>query len=1143
MASLGFAQWATGVRNRMANDPGRADFKDQVQCHGHLFLHEYLDDVLNAPRPENVIEFAKTPGRNKTASKRTRAANASAQKVKPIMPLSFSGEPVDKENISAPTPAAKQPQPKGNSRFQNALFTARETPIEDASHTRDSISRATFSRPGVPVFSPAAPTPARAPLDDPLSPFRDAESPEQAPPPVQQPQEKTITAQQLFTDKLIIQPSSPVAEPVEEPSPAVPPGLSLTSALTANTLAGSESQPTEADLSVIQEDDEGNSIAAFEDARSEFSRPATAHELEDDDEEVDITEIADKPPVLAAPVVQQEAPVVQTVKAASSPTAKAASVPVPVKAVSSPIERPVTPVQRLPSPPASEDTPPPSSKQGSPMKAAEPAPEPEPVKPATATAVLDVPPVSAPEPEPEPAPIAAPVITPVSTTSQPTPPPDPTPVVASAPPVASRNDSQNQTQPAQVQPQPAQVRPANPPRGLGGAFTGPSLKDLRREPSVSGATHREMRQSSWRKKPDSAAPNSVPAAPAEEPNRLKRKSSVLTKPGTSKHQRKHSSSSSHSLSSSDNEPTEMQVPIKDEDSTGGSGWGSGGSMLDDLRSRLARLEKSTSGKTPAANRTWGGSVASGSGTTPVLDSVGLPNIGGGDERRMSISDLGILPAPLGNKTLSTQDDDAVINPLALSTDAQESQRAANESILSNRTTTPENSPPPVRRVLPAPPVFAVPVEPAAPVTTKVSSDAVRAAAKAEAAKFFAGTKLAPAPSASRTETQSTVVTQMENVFDIQSQAQSQWSQSTTQTQSVLGTDAGDLIDLDELDVDADGEAEADEEAEEDTKASDGGSSLASSTTQTRSMAKKGPVKSIQLAAAAAKKAAEEQDRKMSRMKDMEERRQAAALRKAEEDKAKSSELEKKRKEREELAASKSVKPVVKKAQEDPNKKRKVEAEKKPAETKKPMGSTVFKDTAATKSRIAKPTPGPSASTSQAPQLKSAMKSTTNPFAPPPSSTKTLKHAGSSSSLKSTSGTIGKKAKASISDAPGQALQAQMHARVQAQLKAAQKEPEIQSENIELPDINSEYSDSDDEDRDKDFPDWAQSDELMQALKDQESYNPAAIFGPIPPLKMGDLFKTGHSRFRKRTSSANWAGTDGITIEEEIEYARRMGYKN
>ncbi|QRV76752.1 inner centromere protein-related protein pic1 [Ceratobasidium sp. AG-Ba] len=1108
MASLGFAQWATGVRNRMANDPGRADFKDQVQCHGHLFLHEYLDDILNAPRPENVIEFAKTPGRNKTASKRTRATNASAQKVKPVMPISFPSDPVDKENISEPTPKT---QSKGTSRFQHALFTAREATTEDAPHTRDSISRATFSRPGVPVFSPVAPTPTRAPLDDPTSPFRDADHPETASV-SQQPQEKTIIPQQLFTTKLVIQPSSPVAPAAEEPS------LAVDSVQVSETtgLAAPESQQAEVDLSIIQEDDEGHSIAAYEDAREDFTRPTSMV----NEEEVDIT---DEPRVPEASAGAQ--PPISKV-ASSPPVATASSTVLPAKAVSSPAARPATPVQRLPSPPASEDTPAPTPKPGSPIKVVEPQPVPEPqfVEPVEVEQSASAPASeSILAPEPEPVTVPAPVPT---STSQPTPPPEPTPA-AQAPAVVPRSNSQVQ---------PAQARPANPPRALGGGFSGPSLKELRREPSVSGATHRELRQSSWRKKPDSVAPaataTSVPAAPAEEANRLKRKSSVLTKPGTSKHQRKHSSSSSHSFSSSDNEQTELQVPIKDEDSTGGSSWNSGGSALDDLRSRLARLEKSTSGKTPAASRIW---------TTPLTDTVELPS----DERRMSLSDLGPPKKPsLDNKPAEgeTQDEDEVLNPLSLSTDAL----VANDSILSHRTTTPDNSPPPVRRVLPAPPVFAIPAELPAPViapTKTSSSDAVRAAAKADAARFFAGAKLAPAQS--KTETQSTAVTEIDSVFESQGQSQSQWTQSTaTSMFSAEGADLADVDDELDVEVDIDGDGEADEEAEDDTKASDRTSSRASSATQTRSAAKKGPVKSIQLAAAAAKKAAEEQDRKMTRMREMEERRQAAALRKTEEEKAKSNELEKKRKEREELAASKSVKPVVKKAQEDPNKKRKVEAEKKTTEAaKKPMATSVFKETAATKSRIAKPTPGPStsASTSQ-PQLKSAMKSTTNPFAPPPSATKTIKHVGSSSSLKSGSA-IGKKAKASISDAPGQALQAQMQARVQAQIKAAQKEPEIQSENIELPDINSEYSDSDDEDRGKDFPDWVQSPELMRALKDQETFNPDAIFGPIQPLKMGDLFKTGHSRFRKRTSSANWAGTDGITLEEEIEYARRMGYKN
>ncbi|KAF8514987.1 hypothetical protein JB92DRAFT_2916641 [Gautieria morchelliformis] len=37
------------------------------------------------------------------------------------------------------------------------------------------------------------------------------------------------------------------------------------------------------------------------------------------------------------------------------------------------------------------------------------------------------------------------------------------------------------------------------------------------------------------------------------------------------------------------------------------------------------------------------------------------------------------------------------------------------------------------------------------------------------------------------------------------------------------------------------------------------------------------------------------------------------------------------------------------------------------------------------------------------------------------------------------------------------------------------------------------------------------------------------------------FKTRHSRFRARTSSANWAGTDELTTDEQQEYAKRMGY--
>lgn len=65
--------------------------------------------------------------------------------------------------------------------------------------------------------------------------------------------------------------------------------------------------------------------------------------------------------------------------------------------------------------------------------------------------------------------------------------------------------------------------------------------------------------------------------------------------------------------------------------------------------------------------------------------------------------------------------------------------------------------------------------------------------------------------------------------------------------------------------------------------------------------------------------------------------------------------------------------------------------------------------------------------------------------------------------------------------------------------------------------------------------------LAQALQSQSRLNPDDIFGPVKPLRMEEIFKKNTSRFRARTSSANWAGTDELTKEEEKAYAKRMGY--
>ena len=130
--------------------------------------------------------------------------------------------------------------------------------------------------------------------------------------------------------------------------------------------------------------------------------------------------------------------------------------------------------------------------------------------------------------------------------------------------------------------------------------------------------------------------------------------------------------------------------------------------------------------------------------------------------------------------------------------------------------------------------------------------------------------------------------------------------------------------------------------------------------------------------------------------------------------------------------------------------------------------------------------------------------------------------------------------------PSQALHGKMGDRPRAQSQAAQtprQPPLVPSESIELPDINSEYSDSEDEDRPRTFdpPEWAQSPELRQQLEQQSRLNPDAIFGRIGPLRMEEIFRTRQSRFRARTSSANWSGVDQLTEQEEREYARRMGF--
>lgn len=69
-----------------------------------------------------------------------------------------------------------------------------------------------------------------------------------------------------------------------------------------------------------------------------------------------------------------------------------------------------------------------------------------------------------------------------------------------------------------------------------------------------------------------------------------------------------------------------------------------------------------------------------------------------------------------------------------------------------------------------------------------------------------------------------------------------------------------------------------------------------------------------------------------------------------------------------------------------------------------------------------------------------------------------------------------------------------------------------------------------------IPSWASPTTLTNQLIAQESIDGDAVFGPIAPLRMEEIFAKGNKdrlkRFRERTSSANWATSgDGLTVEE------------
>ncbi len=64
--------------------------------------------------------------------------------------------------------------------------------------------------------------------------------------------------------------------------------------------------------------------------------------------------------------------------------------------------------------------------------------------------------------------------------------------------------------------------------------------------------------------------------------------------------------------------------------------------------------------------------------------------------------------------------------------------------------------------------------------------------------------------------------------------------------------------------------------------------------------------------------------------------------------------------------------------------------------------------------------------------------------------------------------------------------------------------------------------------------WADSPDLRKALMRQETVDPMQIFGAPAPLNLEEVFHKSKDRwhkFRARTSSANWSGSDRLTEDD------------
>ena len=99
--------------------------------------------------------------------------------------------------------------------------------------------------------------------------------------------------------------------------------------------------------------------------------------------------------------------------------------------------------------------------------------------------------------------------------------------------------------------------------------------------------------------------------------------------------------------------------------------------------------------------------------------------------------------------------------------------------------------------------------------------------------------------------------------------------------------------------------------------------------------------------------------------------------------------------------------------------------------------------------------------------------------------------------------------------------------------ATRSSPRFQNgETIDLPEIDTD--DEDDDDAHIGVAAWADSPDLRKALMRQETVDPMQIFGAPGPLNLEEVFNKSKDRwhkFRARTSSANWSGSDRLTEDD------------